>query len=88
MAQHRAGKFGGYTSTRLPLELVWVTETFNIRDAIELERKMKRWSRLKKEAVIAGNWDLLPELSRRGFRPCAIDGASFETPAAPAPQDD
>jgi putative endonuclease len=88
MAQHRAGKFGGYTSTRLPVELVWVAETFDVRDAIELERKMKRWSRAKKEAVIEGRWELLPALSRRGFKPRGIDTACFETPAAPAPQDD
>jgi len=69
--QHVSGTFGGYTSTRLPVEMVWAAEFQDVRDAIDYERRLKRWSRAKKEAVIRQDWDALPELSARGFRPAA-----------------
>jgi len=71
MAQHRSGSLPGYTSIRRPVELVWVSEHQSIRDAIQVERQMKRWSRAKKEAVIRQDWDALPGLSARGFRPAS-----------------
>lgn len=86
LGQHRAGTYEGYTSSRLPVEVVWNAEFQSIYDAIAFERQLKRWSRAKKEAVIRGDWDNLPELAARGFRPTHV--ASFETPALPAPQDD
>ncbi len=70
-AEHQAGTYPGYTSTRRPVVMVWAAEFQTIHDAIDFERKLKRWSRAKKEAVIRGDWDSLPGLSRRGFRPAA-----------------
>ncbi len=66
MGQHADGTFGGYTATRGPVELVWVGEAQTLHEAISLERRLKGWSRAKKEAVIRGEWNLLPELSKRG----------------------
>ncbi len=34
-------------------------------DAIDMERRVKRWSRVKKEALIRRDYDSLPALSRR-----------------------
>jgi putative endonuclease len=34
-------------------------------DAIEAERKIKDWSRAKKEALIAGDWGLVQILAKR-----------------------
>ncbi len=63
--EHNAGIYEGYTSKRLPVELVF-TETYDrIIDAIERERQIKGWSRRKKEALIALAYEALPELSRR-----------------------
>jgi putative endonuclease len=81
--EHQAGINCAYTSIRRPLEMVWADEFQGIADAIDVERQIKRWSRMKKEALIRGDYAALPGLSRRGFRP-----ASFETPASRAPQDD
>jgi predicted GIY-YIG superfamily endonuclease len=67
--QHQSGEMGGYTSTRLPVEMVWAAEFQSIVGAIEFERRIKRWSRIKKEALIAGDFDALPTLSARGFKP-------------------
>ena len=65
VAQHQSGHFGGYTSTRRPVVLAYSDYFENIVDAIAAERQVKGWSRAKKEALMAGRFDLLPELSRR-----------------------
>jgi putative endonuclease len=65
LAQHQTGYFGGYTATRRPVALVYSEYFDRIVDAIAAERQIKGWSRAKKEALIAGRFDLLPALSRR-----------------------
>ena len=65
IAEHQAGKHDGYTAQRLPVELVFHQECQRIQDAIALERKIKGWSRAKKEALIEGKFSLLPKLSKR-----------------------
>jgi putative endonuclease len=59
-----------YTASRLPVQLVY-SEYFDlIADAIFAERKIKGWSRAKKEALIQGDWRLVQVLSkRRGGKP-------------------
>ena len=70
VGEHNAGTYGGYTSTRLPVTLVYSQWFERITDAIPAERQLKGWSRAKKEALIRGDFDALPELSRRrGRRP-------------------
>ncbi len=64
LAQHRSGLRAGYTATRLPVECVYAAEFQTLLDATAWERRLKRWNRAKKEAVIAGAWDRLPGLSR------------------------
>lgn len=53
-----------YTFKRRPLELVFCEHFLNVEDAIAFEKQLKGWRRAKKEAFIAGRWDLLPELAR------------------------
>jgi putative endonuclease len=65
IAQHQAGAFPGYTYTRRPVELVWSEHFARIADAIAVERKLKGWSRAKKEALIRGDWLSVRKLSRR-----------------------
>ncbi len=68
VAEHRTGEFGGYTEKRRPLTVAFVQEFADIGGAIRVERQIKGWSRRKKEALIAGDYDLLPELSRSRVR--------------------
>jgi predicted GIY-YIG superfamily endonuclease len=64
-AQHQAGDVAGYTKSRRPVELVY-SESFATRDdAFAVERQLKGWSRQKKEALIAGDWEQLRWLARR-----------------------
>ncbi|WP_082585043.1 GIY-YIG nuclease family protein [Caulobacter sp. Root655] len=65
VAQHQEGRGGEYTAARLPVTLVWCEPFQYIIDAIDTERRIKGWSRAKKEAMIRGDWDALPSLSRR-----------------------
>ena len=65
IAQHNAGTFGGYTESRRPVELVFSQWFDRITDAIESERRLKRWSRAKKEAFMRGDFSSLQELAKR-----------------------
>ena len=64
VTEHNAGKYSdAYTFSRRPVELVWYQEFFEPNQAISFENKIKKWSRAKKEAIINGEWDLLPILA-------------------------
>lgn len=65
IGDHQSGILGGYTAARRPVELVFAEEFAWITEAIAAERQVKGWSRRKKEALIAGELERLPELSRR-----------------------
>ena len=65
IGQHQGGETPGYTSTRRPVECVWAEEFQSIHDAIDAERRIKGWSRAKKQALIEGDW---PEISRLASR--------------------
>ncbi|GAA1725148.1 GIY-YIG nuclease family protein [Aeromicrobium alkaliterrae] len=65
LQQHADGGGAVYTRDRLPVVCVWAQETPSVREAYGWERKIHGWSRAKKEALIAGEWELLPPLSRR-----------------------
>ena len=65
MGEHQAGTFAGYTSRRRPVTLVYAEQFLRITDAIAMERRIKGWSRAKKEALIRGDWDALTRLAKR-----------------------
>ena len=65
LGEHNAGVYDGYTAARRP---------------VSVERQVKGWSRAKKEALVNGAWDKLPELAKRRLRhaprrPRADDGS-------------
>jgi putative endonuclease len=55
IGEHQGGEIRGYTSTRRPVTLVFAEQFGRITDAIEAERRIKGWSRAKKEALINGD---------------------------------
>ena len=69
LSQHQQGMFGGYTAKRRRVTLVYSAHFDHIADAVAAERQVKGWSRVKKEALIRGDFEALPGLSARGFRP-------------------
>ena len=68
MQQHASGEGSRYTSTRLPVELVFVHECATVAEAYAAEKRVQGWGRAKREALIRGEQHLLPALSRKDFR--------------------
>jgi len=64
IGEHLSGASGGYTATRLPLELVWSQECPTRIEALDFERQIKGWSRAKKEALIRSDWEELSRLAK------------------------
>jgi predicted GIY-YIG superfamily endonuclease len=61
--EHRQGKGGRYTRHNRPEQLLY-TETFSSRYQAELrELQIKRWSRVKKKALIERDFETLQQLS-------------------------
>jgi putative endonuclease len=64
VSEHNAGIVDGYTRPRRPVTLVYSQWFERMTEAFAAERQLKGWSRAKKEALIAGDFTLLPELAR------------------------
>lgn len=64
IGEHQAGEGGRWTSHRLPVELVYSAEFGSLDEAAHAEQQVKRWRRAKKEALILGQYELLPELAK------------------------
>jgi len=63
--QHQEGYFKScFTYRRRPVEIVFLESYFSIEQAIHFEKKIKGWSRRKKEALIEERWDDLMKYSR------------------------
>lgn len=65
LAQHQNGLLDCYTFSRRPVTLVFSEEFLSRSDAFKWERQIKGWTRKKKEALIAKNWNLLSALSKK-----------------------
>jgi predicted GIY-YIG superfamily endonuclease len=61
---HQSGLMPGFTSTRLPVTLVWSDEFPSRYEALQAERQIKGWSRAKKLALIRGDWPSISALAR------------------------
>jgi predicted GIY-YIG superfamily endonuclease len=63
-AEHQSGAFPGYTFNRRPVELIW-NDMFQTRDDAKLaEKRIKGWSRAKKEALAQRDWNRVSELAQ------------------------
>lgn len=83
VAAHQSGLIESYTQKRCPLTLVWSQEFGERDEAFRAERRIKGWSRAKKEALIRGDWDAVQLLSRKLFL-----RSSFDTTPAAITQDE
>lgn len=62
--EHNEGIVPGYTHSRRPVRLVYAEYTERLVDGFARERQIKRWSRAKKEALMAGDWQELARLAQ------------------------
>jgi len=63
LSEHQHGEVKGYTQNRRSIELVFSENFDDVYYAISAERKIKRWTRAKKEALLEGDFNLLHKLS-------------------------
>ena len=54
ISEHSTGEYCEYTQSRLPVNLMFSQEFFARWEALSSERRIKGWSRAKKEALIRG----------------------------------
>ena len=77
IAEHQTGAVEGYSSSRLPVTLVFADEFPTREEALARERQIKGWSRKKKEAMVRGDWAEVSRLAR-GDRPSTRSGRTEE----------
>ena len=65
IAQHETGALAGFTRDHLPVTLVWSQEFATRIEALEAERRIKGWSKLKKLALIRGDWADVSRLAKK-----------------------
>ena len=64
VAEHQSGIWPGYTSSRRPVTLVYSEEFTTREEALACERRIKGWSRKKKEAMMRGDWAEVARLAK------------------------
>lgn len=64
VALHNAGRGPRYTALRRPVELVYAEPFGDMHQGRRRELQIKKWSRAKKEALIADDTATLKRLSR------------------------
>jgi putative endonuclease len=64
LQEHQTGFVKSYTSIRRPIKLVYQQNFLSREDAFAAERKIKGWSRKKKEAMIRGDWAEVSRLAK------------------------
>ena len=68
VSEHALGLIPGYTSTRRPVTLMFAEHYERIDEAVAAERRLKGWSRAKKEAYQRGDYSALVALAKRGSK--------------------
>ena len=63
--EHQKGVAADYTAKRRPVELVCVELYDRVDDAFYREHQVKKWSRIKKESLIAQNYESLNFLAKK-----------------------
>ena len=61
--EHQNGTGARHTAKRLPVTLVFCEEFERVEDAFYREKQVQGWSRKKKQALIASNFNKLRELA-------------------------
>jgi predicted GIY-YIG superfamily endonuclease len=62
--EHQNGQCGGYTASRLPVELAYSQEFPTRIDALAAKQQIKGWGRKKKEAMMRGDWSEVSRLAK------------------------
>lgn len=63
--EHNQGTGSRYTARRLPVRLVYAAEFATVAEAYAREKQVQGWSRAKREALIRGDYEALPDLAKK-----------------------
>jgi putative endonuclease len=63
LEEHLSGKGGHYTSHNKPLKIIYQEPFIKVSSAEKREQQIKRWSKVKKLALIDGDLNRLREYS-------------------------
>jgi len=74
MAQHETGGVAGFVRDHWPAKLVWSCEFSTRIEALEMERRIKGWSRAKKMALIRDDWTEIVRLAKAKDSPSTSSG--------------
>ena len=86
LAQHGEGSRDEYTAKRLPVELAWSAPFADRDSAFAAERRLKGWSRAKREALIAGDTGLAQQLAT-GAPVSRLEGKADAVAGVPVPRE-
>lgn len=64
IGQHQSGLIEGFTSSRLPVRLMWSQDFPTRIEALEAEMRIKKWSQANKDALIRGDWKAVSNFAR------------------------
>ncbi|ALH79383.1 GIY-YIG nuclease family protein [Sphingopyxis macrogoltabida] len=64
IGQHQSGAIDGFTSSRLPVRLMWSQDFATRFEALDAEMRIKKWSQAKKEALIRGDWNAVSHFAK------------------------
>ena len=68
--EHKSGKHKDcYAYSRRLVLLIFYAEFTEPTKAIETEKQIKKWSKTKKEALLNNEFERLPNLSKKKFKP-------------------
>ena len=84
IAEHHHGGHCTFTTKRRPVTLVWCADFPTRIEAIEAEVRVGKWSRAKKEGLIAQDWERVswfakPPNERNGEPPRSRVSTSLDT---------
>ena len=65
--EHQSGAGAAYTRRRRPVRLVWSLYFDRIDEAFDFEKRVQRWGRAKRLALIEGREEDLPSLASRSW---------------------
>ena len=64
VAVHQEGRLGVSTKSRRPVTLIFSEQLGTRVEALEMEQRIKGWSRKKKEAMMRGEWEEVSRLAK------------------------
>ena len=81
VGEHNCAHYpGAWTASRLPVTLEWCEYFDRATDAIALEKRLKKWSRAKKEAFMRADLPTLKRLAKSKTRPAIPRSPDLKEP--------